>query len=259
MEEKFTNDSFGADESEDARDREFFESDLYKGTGISPSENETEIRTPNGSQILSNGTSDRKLLSRTDTVPIEASPARGGSSISSAPDLTPMSPARAIEKRRAEDGEEPGAKRQKTVDYSKWKNDYEGREEEAHPDLVNRVRDFMEYKRTGANINREYRKKKEFKNPDILEKLVRYYGIIEIGSNYPASKFDPYKWKPTSFYDYIAEEQQRMIEKIEKMDHENKKKIRKKTPRKKKKLKKKFQVHQPLPQRVYQNLQVNQT
>jgi len=77
------------------------------------------------------------------------------------------------------------------------------------------VHSFTEYKRTGANINREYRRKKEFKNPDILEKLVRYYNIIEIGSNYPASKFDPYKWKASSFYDALAEEQQRMMEKLE--------------------------------------------
>jgi len=45
--------------------------------------------------------------------------------------------------------------------------------------------------------------------------LVKYYNIIEIGSNYPASKFDPYKWKASSFYDALAEEQQRMMEKIE--------------------------------------------
>jgi len=45
--------------------------------------------------------------------------------------------------------------------------------------------------------------------------LVRYYNIIEIGSNYPASKFDPYKWKASSFYDALDAEQQRMMEKIE--------------------------------------------
>jgi len=206
------NDSF-ADESEDTRrpdmtpdpdpDREFFELDKYsKGTPTHDNDNEIQIDL----KLELNG---ERNLKRTDTIPIGTSPS--GSSIMGTPTASPVR----LEKRRAEDGEEGPAKRQRTVAYSCWKNDYEGPVEEPHPDLVYRVLSFTEYKRTGANINREYKRKKEFKNPDILEKLVRYYNIIEIGSNYPASKFDPYKWKASSFYDALDAEQQRMMEKIE--------------------------------------------
>jgi hypothetical protein len=111
---------------------------------------------------------------------------------------------------------ESPSKRQKTIDYSDWKNDYEGPLEPPCPLLVDKVAEYIDYKRTGTNINREYRRKKEFKNPNILEKLVHYYNINETGSNYPTDKFDPHKWKPTSFYDVLAEEQQKCYEKFEK-------------------------------------------
>jgi len=206
-----TNDSFIADDNEEDRrpsmtqDHDYIEIAKYnRGT---PTYYNIEIETPGGS---SNGLVDAKLgLKQTDTVPIGTSPT--GSAVMGTPTTSPLR----SEKRRAEEVNEGPAKRVKTIDYSQWKNDYPGPEEEPHPDLVYRVQGFTEYKRTGANINREYRRKKEFKNPDILEKLVKYYNIIEIGSNYPASKFDPYKWKATSFYDALAEEQQRMMEKLE--------------------------------------------
>jgi hypothetical protein len=111
---------------------------------------------------------------------------------------------------------ESPSKRQKTIDYSDWKNDYEGPLEPPCPLLVDKVAEYIEYKRTGTNINREYRRKKEFKNPNILEKLVHYYNINETGSNYPTDKFDPHKWKQASFYDVLAEEQQKCYEKFEK-------------------------------------------
>jgi len=145
---------------------------------------------------------------------IPASPSHFGLKVGSTPAISPV---RSEKRRSLEEGDEgtTPVKRQKTVDYSEWKCDYDGPVEEPHPELVNKVIGFTEYKRTGANINREYRRKKEFKNPDILEKLVKYYNIIEIGSNYPTSKFDPFKWKASSFYDALAEEQQRMYEKQE--------------------------------------------
>jgi len=66
--------------------------------------------------------------------------------------------------------EESPSKRHKTVDHSEWKNDYEGPTEPPCPILVCKVAEYIQYKRTGTNINREYRRKKEFKNPNILEK-----------------------------------------------------------------------------------------
>jgi len=118
--------------------------------------------------------------------------------------------------------EESPSKRLKTIDHSEWKNDYEGPTEPPCPILVSKVADYIQYKRTGTNINREYRRKKEFKNPNILEKLVEYYHIIEVGSNYPSDKFNPHKWKPSSFYDALDEEQQKCYEKIEKEKNDTK-------------------------------------
>jgi len=116
--------------------------------------------------------------------------------------------------------EESPSKRLKTIDHSEWKNDYEGPTEPPCPILVGKVSDYIQYKRTGTNINREYRRKNEFKNPNILEKLVEYYHIIEIGSNYPSDKFNPHKWKPSSFYDALNEEQQKFYENLEKEKNE---------------------------------------
>jgi len=114
------------------------------------------------------------------------------------------------------------SKRQKIIDYSEWKNDYEGPTEPPCPILVTKVAEYIQYKKTGTNINREYRRKKEFKNPNILEKLVEYYNIKETGSNYPTEKFDPFKWKPSSNYDALGEEQQKCYEKLEKERSESK-------------------------------------
>jgi len=83
-----------------------------------------------------------------------------------------------------------------------------------------KVAEYIQYKKTGTNINREYRRKKEFKNPNILEKLVEYYNIKETGSNYPPEKFDPFKWKPSSNYDALEEEQLKCYEKFEKERNE---------------------------------------
>jgi len=115
-------------------------------------------------------------------------------------------------------GETSPSKRQKTscIDYSQWKNDYEGPMEPPCPNLVNKVIEYIGFKSTGANINREYRRQKEFKNPHILEKLVEYYHIDQTGSNYPKDKFDPLKWKSSDYYEVLAQSQEQQKNSTEK-------------------------------------------
>jgi len=54
-----------------------------------------------------------------------------------------------------------------------------------------------------------------FHNPDILEKLVLYAEVDEIGSNYPPELFNPRGFDNSDFYDSLAKEQQEMYEKKE--------------------------------------------
>jgi len=55
-----------------------------------------------------------------------------------------------------------------------------------------------------------------FKNPDILEKLISFCNIVEIGSNYPREVYDPFGFENSGdFYDELAKEQQLMYERRE--------------------------------------------
>jgi hypothetical protein len=78
-----------------------------------------------------------------------------------------------------------------------------------------KIKKFHEMKVAGTSINDNLRKSKAFRNPDILEKLVLYCNINEIGSNYPPHLFDPFIFKEEDFYDAIAQEQRRLEEKRE--------------------------------------------
>eukprot|EP01126_Amoeba_proteus_P055267 TRINITY_DN6849_c1_g1_i1.p1 TRINITY_DN6849_c1_g1~~TRINITY_DN6849_c1_g1_i1.p1 ORF type:complete len:105 (-),score=24.70 TRINITY_DN6849_c1_g1_i1:85-399(-) len=77
----------------------------------------------------------------------------------------------------------------------------------------------MAFKRAGKIVNRELHKKKEFKNPDILETLINKHRLLEIGSNYPHSIFDPFMWTEDAFYDKISTKQIKMVER-KKMERE---------------------------------------
>lgn len=70
--------------------------------------------------------------------------------------------------------------------------------------LVQKIEDFHRLKTAGKSINENLRKSKPFRNPDILEKLVVYCKINEIGSNYPTHLFDPSNFQKEDFYDAIG-------------------------------------------------------
>lgn len=72
-----------------------------------------------------------------------------------------------------------------------------------------------EVRRSGANINRELKKKKQFRNPSILDRESARLGIFEIGSNLPLDKFSPSCWPASAFYDALLKKQDELYLKEE--------------------------------------------
>jgi len=86
---------------------------------------------------------------------------------------------------------------------------------ECDANVLGKIKKFYEMKKEGKSINESLRQSKAFRNPDILEKLVVFVNINEIGSNYPTHLWNPSAYRPEDFYDAIAAEQRRMEERRE--------------------------------------------
>jgi len=84
------------------------------------------------------------------------------------------------------------------------------------PHLKAKLQKFFALKKQGKSVNRNLRESHAFKNPDILEKLISFCSIVEIGSNYPREVYDPFGFENSGdFYDELAKEQQLMYERRE--------------------------------------------
>ena len=59
---------------------------------------------------------------------------------------------------------------------------------EAHAALVARLKDYVA---RGLDPSQEIRKNRDFHNPMLLEKIVRYFDIDDIASQFPKHLFDP--------------------------------------------------------------------
>ena len=59
---------------------------------------------------------------------------------------------------------------------------------EAHAALVARLKDYVS---RGLDPTAEIRKNRDFHNPMLLEKIVRYFDIDDIASQFPKHLFDP--------------------------------------------------------------------
>eukprot|EP00741_Cyanophora_paradoxa_P025098 tig00000342_g24226.t1 len=75
-----------------------------------------------------------------------------------------------------------------------------------------KLEQFVQLRAQGRRLNDSLRANKNFRNPAILEKLVEYWGIDEIGSNYPRDKFDPHAFDMEEFYDALAVRQRKAME-----------------------------------------------
>lgn len=66
------------------------------------------------------------------------------------------------------------------------------------------------------DMNKLIQQRKDFRNPSIYEKLIQYCSINELGTNYEADRFDPFKWNKDSYYEELAKTQKVEMEKLEK-------------------------------------------
>jgi hypothetical protein len=89
-------------------------------------------------------------------------------------------------------------------DYASWGALFPETDYICDPELQARIANFHKMKLSGRSLNRELRKSKAFRNPDILDKLVKRSGLKELGSNYPSHLFDPYAIPETDYYDSIG-------------------------------------------------------
>ncbi|XP_011866967.1 PREDICTED: SAP30-binding protein-like [Vollenhovia emeryi] len=56
----------------------------------------------------------------------------------------------------------------------------------------------------GLDMNMLIQQRKEFRNPSIYERLIKFCSIDELGTNYPPDRFDPVKWRKDSYYEELA-------------------------------------------------------
>lgn len=91
------------------------------------------------------------------------------------------------------------------------------------PELLKRVRQCLN-KPKRKNITQTLRDSKNFNNPDILEKLVSFCGINEIGTNYPPELFNPFRFEPSDYYTELLEAQRKAQEQRE-LEKSGRKKI----------------------------------
>ncbi|KAK3101563.1 hypothetical protein FSP39_004518 [Pinctada imbricata] len=66
------------------------------------------------------------------------------------------------------------------------------------------------------DLNDSIKRRKDFRNPSIYEKLIEFIGIDEKGTNYPPEIYDPHSWGKESFYDALDKAQKAEMEKREK-------------------------------------------
>ncbi|CAL8081412.1 unnamed protein product [Calicophoron daubneyi] len=71
--------------------------------------------------------------------------------------------------------------------------------------------------------NRAIQDNKAFRNPSIYEKLISFLNIDEKGTNFPPDIYNPYRWTPQSYYDELARVQNREIDRLMKLQKEQKK------------------------------------
>ncbi len=71
-----------------------------------------------------------------------------------------------------------------------------------NPETVETIRHFMA-KGKDYNLADSLRKQRSFRNPYILQEVVKQLNIDEIGSNYPTHLFDPHSYQERDFIDSI--------------------------------------------------------
>lgn len=76
---------------------------------------------------------------------------------------------------------------------------------------MTKISNFHEFKRAGKSLNRNLRRAKDFKNPELLTTLVQFVGIDEIGTNYAKEVWDPHRFSASDYYKLLDQEQQQLV------------------------------------------------
>ncbi|GJQ15995.1 hypothetical protein GpartN1_g7814.t1 [Galdieria partita] len=93
---------------------------------------------------------------------------------------------------------------------------------EPAPGLVEWVEWAFVKLQQGVDFNERMRTNKEFRNPGILEKMVAYCELDELGTNFDRTVFDPTSYDASEYYDVLAEKQ-RLLATRESLKHGPKK------------------------------------
>ena len=64
---------------------------------------------------------------------------------------------------------------------------------------------YLVLKNAGRSFNEELRKSKGYRNPDFLQRAVKYKEIDQIGSCFKKEIFDPHGYDPSDFYDALGQ------------------------------------------------------
>lgn len=87
----------------------------------------------------------------------------------------------------------------------------------AYPDALQQKIDAMvEQIKEGMDILSYFQSRKDFKNPSMLNALIKKQEINETGTNFKADVLNSRKWGPESFYDRLAADQNRYMSQLNK-------------------------------------------
>ncbi|XP_057862915.2 uncharacterized protein LOC131071204 isoform X1 [Cryptomeria japonica] len=82
-------------------------------------------------------------------------------------------------------------------------------------ELQNKINRYLMLKNAGRSFNEELRNSKGYRNPDFLQRAVKYQEIDQIGSCFRKDIFDPHGYDPSDYYDALALELKRELERRE--------------------------------------------
>eukprot|EP01080_Neovahlkampfia_damariscottae_P003497 gene3497-6145_t len=81
-------------------------------------------------------------------------------------------------------------------------------------EVQQKIKQYLEKKKTGLNFNENLKKQKEFSNPKILENIIQHFEIEQYGSNYSKEVYNPLAINREDFYDKLAEDSKKPFSKI---------------------------------------------
>ncbi|KAK9153059.1 hypothetical protein Sjap_000539 [Stephania japonica] len=82
-------------------------------------------------------------------------------------------------------------------------------------ELQDKINKFLSFQRAGKSYNAEVRNRKDYRNPDFLQRAVTYQEIDQIGSCFSKDVFDPRGYDRSDFYDEIEADLKREMERRE--------------------------------------------